>query len=376
MAEKIPIRVQHRRKSASSWRSSSEILLAGELGVESDTGKVKVGDGTSRYSSLQYLTGPKGDRGEKGDSITVQSDRQLGSGNTQVTFSDGTTIEIQKGQDGSFDFDNLSNEQIRRALGSVLNDYARASHTHDSADITNTTNRIGTSASANKVVKLDSRGFLDVITPNDNSPGNSVIVKSYMESKLEGKADSNHTHSEYLTQSTADDRYVRDNNLTNNIGEPANGNKVLQTDNRGHLAMGVDPTEDNHLVRKSYVDRAIREAIQNLNIDSTPPAPSSPSPEREPNNLPVMKTKNDFYQLTVEQVAKLSTLIDRAQNNIETINKVLSTHDLGNEIGVSGIQSVAIFRESKASYMARQWLIRNSSSQLTTKVDDAIRGVR
>lgn len=66
--------------------------------------------------------------------------------------------------------------------------YARTSHTHDSADITNTTNRIGTSASANKVVKLDSRGFLDVVTPNDNSPGNSVIVKSYLESKLNEKA--------------------------------------------------------------------------------------------------------------------------------------------------------------------------------------------
>lgn len=66
--------------------------------------------------------------------------------------------------------------------------YARASHTHDSADITNTTNRIGTSASANKVVKLDSSGFLDIVTPNDNSPGNSVIVKSYMESKLNEKA--------------------------------------------------------------------------------------------------------------------------------------------------------------------------------------------
>ena len=66
MADKIPIRVQHRRKSASSWRSSSEILLAGELGVESDTGKVKVGDGTSRFSSLQYLTGPKGEQGDTG----------------------------------------------------------------------------------------------------------------------------------------------------------------------------------------------------------------------------------------------------------------------------------------------------------------------
>lgn len=66
MTETIPVRVQHKRMSASDWASSSLILLDGELGVESDTGKVKVGNGTDRFSALQYLTGPKGDRGEIG----------------------------------------------------------------------------------------------------------------------------------------------------------------------------------------------------------------------------------------------------------------------------------------------------------------------
>lgn len=67
MTETIPVRVQHKRMSASDWASSSLILLDGELGVESDTGKVKVGNGTDRFSALQYLTGPKGDRGERGE---------------------------------------------------------------------------------------------------------------------------------------------------------------------------------------------------------------------------------------------------------------------------------------------------------------------
>ena len=66
MTETIPVRVQHKRMSASDWASSSLVLLDGELGVESDTGKVKVGNGRDRFSALQYLTGPKGDRGEIG----------------------------------------------------------------------------------------------------------------------------------------------------------------------------------------------------------------------------------------------------------------------------------------------------------------------
>mgnify|MGYP003085513890 CR=1 FL=1 len=64
--EKIPLRVQHKRMTASEWASSSLILLDGELGIESDTGKVKVGNGSNRFANLQYLTGPKGDRGERG----------------------------------------------------------------------------------------------------------------------------------------------------------------------------------------------------------------------------------------------------------------------------------------------------------------------
>lgn len=67
MTETIPIRVQHKRMSASDWASSTLVLLDGELGVESDTGKVKVGNGRDRFSALQYLTGPKGDRGDRGE---------------------------------------------------------------------------------------------------------------------------------------------------------------------------------------------------------------------------------------------------------------------------------------------------------------------
>jgi len=67
MTETIPIRVQHKRMTASEWVDSSLVLLDGELGVESNTGRIKVGNGHDLYSALLYLTGPKGDRGERGE---------------------------------------------------------------------------------------------------------------------------------------------------------------------------------------------------------------------------------------------------------------------------------------------------------------------
>lgn len=314
MADKIPIRVQHRRKSASDWQNSEEILLDGELGVESDTGKVKVGDGTSRYTDLNYLTGPKGEkgdtgprgnpgpqgqtgprgergpqgqtgetgpRGEKGDSVTVQSAQQLDNGNTQITFSDGFTAELQKGQDGTVSLEGLSNEQIRTALGSVLDEYARINHTHTSSDISDSITRIGTSASANKLVKTDSAGFLDIIHPNDGSPEKSIVTKKFLDQKLEQKADGSHTHTNF-------ENLIIDNrlsfgdfglqfsggeypSLTINHSESGDIMTARQYfvdfwknfDIQGNVIKGLPaPTANDHAVNKEYVDSRVNEMSQ------------------------------------------------------------------------------------------------------------------
>lgn len=62
--------------------------------------------------------------------------------------------------------------------------YAGAEHTHTSSDISDSITRIGTSASANKLVKTDSSGFLEIIHPNDNSPEKSIITKKYFDEKV------------------------------------------------------------------------------------------------------------------------------------------------------------------------------------------------
>jgi enamine deaminase RidA (YjgF/YER057c/UK114 family) len=46
--------VQHRRDSAADWTSNDPVLLDGQIGIESDTGKFKFGDGITAWTSLDY----------------------------------------------------------------------------------------------------------------------------------------------------------------------------------------------------------------------------------------------------------------------------------------------------------------------------------
>jgi hypothetical protein len=49
-----PVRLQLRADTAANWTSVNPILLANELGRETDTGKIKIGNGTSTWTSLAY----------------------------------------------------------------------------------------------------------------------------------------------------------------------------------------------------------------------------------------------------------------------------------------------------------------------------------
>jgi len=51
----MAIQVQIRRGTASEWSSANPILAEGELGYETDTSLIKVGNGTSNWNSLSYI---------------------------------------------------------------------------------------------------------------------------------------------------------------------------------------------------------------------------------------------------------------------------------------------------------------------------------
>lgn len=52
----MALQIQLRRDTAANWTSSNPTLAQGELGIETDTNKFKIGNGSTAWNSLAYAT--------------------------------------------------------------------------------------------------------------------------------------------------------------------------------------------------------------------------------------------------------------------------------------------------------------------------------
>lgn len=50
------VRIQVRRSTEQEWIDANPILASGEFGYETDTGKLKLGDGLGTWLQLDYVT--------------------------------------------------------------------------------------------------------------------------------------------------------------------------------------------------------------------------------------------------------------------------------------------------------------------------------
>ena len=78
-------RIQIRRDTAANWTSVNPILAQGELGVETDTDKFKVGDGVTAWNSLDYLIDPA-------TYVTLTGTQTLT--NKTIAFADNTLTDV------------------------------------------------------------------------------------------------------------------------------------------------------------------------------------------------------------------------------------------------------------------------------------------
>jgi len=62
----MAIQIQFRRGTAAEWTAANPTLAVGEMGLETDTGKFKVGTGLATWTVLSYSSGPVGPTGITG----------------------------------------------------------------------------------------------------------------------------------------------------------------------------------------------------------------------------------------------------------------------------------------------------------------------
>lgn len=69
----MAVQIQIRRDVAANWTSANPVLASGEMGLETDTQKYKVGDGATAWNSLSYWTAGDGGNGIAGGTSTAAS---------------------------------------------------------------------------------------------------------------------------------------------------------------------------------------------------------------------------------------------------------------------------------------------------------------
>ena len=101
--------IQIRRDTASNWTSANTVLAQGELGAETDTSKIKIGNGSTVWNSLGYLI-------DAGGYITATSTNTLSNKTLAATTLSGQLT----GADQTVSAINLKDYgEITNALGNT-----------------------------------------------------------------------------------------------------------------------------------------------------------------------------------------------------------------------------------------------------------------
>ena len=59
----LTVRIRQKYDTADNWSKNNPVLLAGEIGIESNTNMIKIGNGTSHWNDLTYAGGGGGEGG-------------------------------------------------------------------------------------------------------------------------------------------------------------------------------------------------------------------------------------------------------------------------------------------------------------------------
>jgi hypothetical protein len=117
-------RIRLRRDIAANWAGANPVLATGEVGLETDTRNLKVGDGSTAYVALPYWLNGKDVRGQASKmdagTITIADAGVYVSTGLTATFDAATAFGMTLGTVDAFGLKNTSGgTKLLRFFGSI-----------------------------------------------------------------------------------------------------------------------------------------------------------------------------------------------------------------------------------------------------------------
>lgn len=100
----MSVQIQMRRGTAAQWTAANTLLAEGEIGLELDTQKIKMGDGVTTWTTLPYFTGSSGSGTVTSVALTVPTGLSISgspittSGTLAITLQTGYSIPLNSDQ--------------------------------------------------------------------------------------------------------------------------------------------------------------------------------------------------------------------------------------------------------------------------------------
>jgi hypothetical protein len=126
-------RIRLRRDTAANWTSANPVLLAGEMGIETDTRKYKVGDGSTAWTGLSYYIDGVAVRGQASKmtsgTIAISEAGTYQSTGLTATFDTATDYLTTLGTTDTFAIKNDSGATKLFAVQASMDASAGNNHT-------------------------------------------------------------------------------------------------------------------------------------------------------------------------------------------------------------------------------------------------------
>lgn len=245
MAEKI-INVKHRQRhdTEANWTSKNPVLLDGEMGFVTGTQKYKVGDGTSKWSTLAYHTSLTDSEKTKLDGIATGANKTI----IDSTLSSTSTNPVQN-----------------KVINNALSGKANTNHTHNYAG---SSSAGGAATSANKLTTARTvSGGTDIILnySYDGSANSSANIGYYSCKVFTGNTN-NYPFHRFAKLDKITESY-QDKTMTVYITQDYNngGFGIVRLSLRTNGNSLISTAEVKWLVRSGFSEDAIQIGIYNVN---------------------------------------------------------------------------------------------------------------